>query len=555
VLNSKIEASVGAILKLMGEDLNDPRATWDYTNFHVAEMPRHEGYAGNPLHLGLFLVASAILAFRWLRNRTDFRLLIFAAAVAMGFFLFCVYLKWQPWHTRLLIPAFVVASAISGAVLATTLPTMLQGALLVALPIFAGPALLENIIRPLTYAGDLNVFNQNRTNQMFAELPSIRRPYELAARFVNAQTCSDIGIDTRPEGGTAVFEYPLLVLLGDRDGSRNIREIEITSVAKRYETSDKTKPCIVICPICATAPNRAAIFQAQGMTLTAFGEVAVFTRGAIIQLPPATSLSAPAAGIAPTPSRPSFAQPGDDVVFGDWSGDGRIKIGVFRKGVWILNVSEDSAAPTGKTMLGQFGLAGDIPVVGDWDGKGKTKVGVFRNGVWILDLSGSARFNKDTVRQIQLGLPGDVPVVGDWNGDGSTKVGVFRKGLWILDYGGFRGNQDELREGGFGQPGDIPVVGDWDGKHKDKVGVFRAGVWSLDLSGTAKWNPSSVIQGSFGLPGDTPIVGDWDGSGRSKIGIIRDGCWQVDLSGTATWNPSTSAMGCSEVPGPGPRRR
>jgi 4-amino-4-deoxy-L-arabinose transferase-like glycosyltransferase len=161
VLNSKIEASVGAILKLMGEDLNDPRATWDYTNFHVAEMPRHEGYAGNPLHLGLFLVASAILAFRWLRNRTDFRLLIFAAAVAMGFFLFCVYLKWQPWHTRLLIPAFVVASAISGAVLATTLPTMLQGALLVALPIFAGPALLENIIRPLTYAGDLNVFNQN----------------------------------------------------------------------------------------------------------------------------------------------------------------------------------------------------------------------------------------------------------------------------------------------------------------------------------------------------------------------------------------------------------
>ena len=36
-----------------------------------------------------------------------------------------------------------------------------------------------------------------------------------------------------------------------------------------------------------------------------------------------------------------------------------------------------------------FGLAGDIPVVGDWNGDGRTKIGVFRNGIWYLDFNGN----------------------------------------------------------------------------------------------------------------------------------------------------------------------
>jgi len=60
---------------------------------------------------------------------------------------------------------------------------------------------------------------------------------------------------------------------------------------------------------------------------------------------------------------------------------------------------------------------GDVPVVGDWNGGGFSKVGIFRQGVWILDVTGGHRFDlsrrgPDLV--FQYGLPGDRPVVGRW---------------------------------------------------------------------------------------------------------------------------------------------
>jgi hypothetical protein len=85
----------------------------------------------------------------------------------------------------------------------------------------------------------------------------------------------------------------------------------------------------------------------------------------------------------------------------------------------------------------QFGLPGDVPVVGDWDGSGKTKIGVFRNGVWYLDMNGNGQWDGFAVdRAGQFGLPGDIPVVGDWDGSGKIKVGVYRSGAWYLDMNG-----------------------------------------------------------------------------------------------------------------------
>jgi hypothetical protein len=111
---------------------------------------------------------------------------------------------------------------------------------------------------------------------------------------------------------------------------------------------------------------------------------------------------------------------------------------------------------------GGFGLPGDIPVVGDWTGDGKTKVGVYRNGIWHLDTSGTASWSVATDRTGGFGLPGDVPVVGDWTGDGKTKVGVYRTGVWHLDTSGTASwSVATDLNGGFGLPNDIPVVGRW----------------------------------------------------------------------------------------------
>jgi hypothetical protein len=245
-----------------------------------------------------------------------------------------------------------------------------------------------------------------------------------------------------------------------------------------------------------------------------------------------------------------FGSSGVIPVVGDWNGSGKTKVGVWRNGLWMLDLSGTAQYNPATTIQGWLGWPGDIPVVGDWDGSGKTKVGIFRNGLWQLDLSGTAQWNPATIIQGVFGQQGDIPVVGDWDGSGKTKVGVWRNGLWILDLSGTAQYSPSMTiQGWLGWPGDKPVVGDWDGSGKTNVGIFRNGVWQLDLSGTAQWNPSTIIQGSFGQLGDIPVVGDWDGSGKTKVGTWRSGLWVLDLSGTAQYSATTTIQGWLGWPG------
>jgi hypothetical protein len=115
-------------------------------------------------------------------------------------------------------------------------------------------------------------------------------------------------------------------------------------------------------------------------------------------------------------------------------------------------------------------VAGDTPVTGDWSGDGRTKIGVFRNGFWFLDNNGNGTFDGTNAGQDTLfgfgGNPGDIPVFGDWNGDGRTKIGVYRGGFWFLDFNG-SGSYEGTGPGGDrfnafgGPPGSQLLLGRW----------------------------------------------------------------------------------------------
>ena len=162
-------------------------------------------------------------------------------------------------------------------------------------------------------------------------------------------------------------------------------------------------------------------------------------------------------------------------------------------------------------------------MVGDWNGDGKTKVGLFRQGFfWILDTNGDGVFQQGLDQTFAFGgVAGDLPVVGDWNGDGKSKLGLFRQGFfWILDYNG-NGSIDNVNLLGGDQAfafggiaGDVPVVGDWNGDGTSKVGVFRSGFfWVLDANGNHTFDGTGVGQDlAFpfgGIAGDKPVVGKW----------------------------------------------
>jgi hypothetical protein len=164
--------------------------------------------------------------------------------------------------------------------------------------------------------------------------------------------------------------------------------------------------------------------------------------------------------------------PTDIPVVGDWNGDGRSKVGIFRQGfLWLLDYNGDGAYTGPPTDRAYFygGIAGDLPVVGDWTGTGISKIGIFRLGFyWLLDANGNGTFDGigpgQDVAFPYGGIPNDLPVVGDWNGTGTSKVGIFRLGFfWILD-----GNNpgDSTHSVGYafafgGISGDKPVAGKW----------------------------------------------------------------------------------------------
>ncbi|MFI5338293.1 MAG: hypothetical protein ACHQ7N_00450 [Candidatus Methylomirabilales bacterium] len=89
-------------------------------------------------------------------------------------------------------------------------------------------------------------------------------------------------------------------------------------------------------------------------------------------------------------------------------------------GTWYLdltgNGTYDGCVTTSK-CLSWGGNAGDQVVVGDWTGDGKTKVGIYRNGTWYLDLTGNGHFDGcvSTSRCLSWGGDStDKPVVGRW---------------------------------------------------------------------------------------------------------------------------------------------
>jgi protocatechuate 3,4-dioxygenase beta subunit len=121
----------------------------------------------------------------------------------------------------------------------------------------------------------------------------------------------------------------------------------------------------------------------------------------------------------------------------------------------------------------QYGEHVDLPVVGDWNGDGIDQIGVFRGGIWTLDIDGDGRSTGED-RIARFGRPGDRPIVGDFNGDGIDEIAVIRGDKWIIDSDGdgkLTGNDQQIevpRESKDSQP----VTGDWDGDGRDDPGYY-----------------------------------------------------------------------------------
>ena len=248
-------------------------------------------------------------------------------------------------------------------------------------------------------------------------------------------------------------------------------------------------------------------------------------------------------------------QAGDIAISGDWNGDGRTKVGIYRNGFWILDYNgngvydyDGSAAKDKFYALGGATSQGYMPVVGDWNGDGKSKIGYYQNGFWLLDYNGDGTYNAGDRFFALGGNANETPLLGDWNHDGRTKAGVFYSGNFALDYdgdGAFTA-ADKLYQFTTYAPSDKPVIGDWSGNGFSKVGVFKNGFWILDYNGNGTYDGVGAgqdkVYGFGGNSGEIPIVGDWSGDGRTKIGFYLRGFWALDFNGNGSFDGTNAGQ-------------
>jgi hypothetical protein len=194
-----------------------------------------------------------------------------------------------------------------------------------------------------------------------------------------------------------------------------------------------------------------------------------------------------------------FGTIGDDPrVVGDWDGDAAADPAVYRDGAGggpsNFYYRGSAANPGGAVTFLQWGIDGDEPLRGDFDGDGRYDLAVFRPSdlKWY-----SLQTSDGAFRVRKWGQAGDRLVPRDYDGDGKTDIAVFRptEGTWYI----LRSTTGILQAFNWGVSDDINVPADYDGDGKADFAVYRDGVWYIEqsLSGTRF--------DYFGLDGDTPI--------------------------------------------------
>ncbi|MGC5629253.1 DUF2961 domain-containing protein [Georgenia sp. Z1344] len=206
----------------------------------------------------------------------------------------------------------------------------------------------------------------------------------------------------------------------------------------------------------------------------------------------------------------SFGRRGDEVLVGDWDGNGSDTLAVRRGNAYYL--SNTLYGGNAEVEL-SYGRASDVVLVGDWDGDGADSFAVRRGNSYFLSNSLEGGWAD---AELDYGRAGDVVLVGDYDGDSVDTFTVRRGNTYYISNSLTSGDADSELD--YGRASDEVYVGDWDGDGADTFTVRRGITFFVSNSLTST---NADVEQDYGRAGDEVFVGDWDADGSDTLGVRR----------------------------------
>jgi 4-amino-4-deoxy-L-arabinose transferase-like glycosyltransferase len=204
------EFSAKAIIKLhqaTGVALNNPKTSYGKTVFKAGKLATHEDLAPNLFHLFLITFSLIILVINY-RHKVKYQYFYISIILLQGL-IFCLYLKWQPWHTRLHAPLFVSSIPLIAIAISSSKKYYRIVKLITPLVIIYGfLILIFNSSRPYftvkKYTSLISI-HDNRYKKYFSNRMNRYNEFKEVTDFIDENNYYKIGLMLNDDG----WEYPL----------------------------------------------------------------------------------------------------------------------------------------------------------------------------------------------------------------------------------------------------------------------------------------------------------------------------------------------------------
>jgi hypothetical protein len=182
------------LFERFGLPINDENLTWRNSDFYVSGAQTEEGFAGAAIQL-LLIAAALGYAFRRRPNPAHKHVKLTLVMCFAAYLLFCLYLRWQPWGTRLTLPLFVIGLPAAILCLAKGPRRLLPAATLCAFAL-ALPAALRCELRPLL--GSNNLFTSSAEQELFRANPTWAKEHVAVINSLIEEQAQRVGLIADP---------------------------------------------------------------------------------------------------------------------------------------------------------------------------------------------------------------------------------------------------------------------------------------------------------------------------------------------------------------------